>query len=119
MDLSGAGSLLLQITLYPVLAVCFAYLIFNITGKASVFFLAPVFYWGLSYVAPIDPTFTPEDSPALLSWAGAWFYGTHLAAIGIVFYWFRKNARAWLFFLAPMVGWVIQIASLVVAVAVH
>lgn len=112
-DLRGIGVLLMQITIYPVIGVFLAYLMFNISGKAWVFFLAPVIYWGLSIFAPIDPTFTPEDSPPVFSAAGAWFYWTHVVAIAIVFHWFRRKKKAWLFFLAPVIGWCIQLLGVV------
>jgi hypothetical protein len=111
--LDGLDELLILLTIYPFLAVGLSFLIFKATGKAWVFFLAPFFFVGLSMIVLVDPAATPPQSPALLSLAGLWFYWTHFFAIAIVYFFFRRTKKSWLFFLAPIVGWIIQFISLV------
>jgi hypothetical protein len=110
--LEGLDELLILLTVYPFLGVGLSFLIFKATGKAWVFFLAPFFFVGLSVVAPVDPTSTQPQSPAFFSLAGVWFYWTHIFAIAGVYAIFRKTKRSWVFFLAPIVGWIIQFISL-------
>jgi hypothetical protein len=111
-SLEYLDELLWQLTIYPYVGVGFSYLIFGITRKAWVFFLAPILYWGLSSIAPLDPTFVAPDSPTLLSAAGAWFYWTHVFTIATAYVIFGKTKKVWIFFLAPVAAWVIQIGYL-------
>ena len=112
--LQGVGDLRMQLTIYPCVAIGLSFLIFKITGKAWVFFLTPLIIMGLGSIAPIDPTSTSLDLPAFFSWAGAWFYWTHTLAIAIVYSIFNKTKKAWVFLLAPIIGWAIQIGSFVI-----
>jgi hypothetical protein len=102
------GELLMQLTIYPFIGVALSFLIFKATGKAWVFFFAPLFYFSLSTIAPIDPTFTPANSPNLFSLAGAWFYLTHVVGIAIVYPIYSETKNTRYFFFAPIVGWIIQ-----------
>lgn len=119
LGLQGLDELLILLTIYPFLGVGLSFLIFKATGKAWVFFFAPFFFVGLSVIAPVDPTSTPPQSPAFFSLAGLWFYWTHIFAIAIVYSIFNKVKKGWLFFLAPVVAWIIQFISLVFIVAWH
>ena len=111
--LEGLDDLFVLLTVYPFLGVGLSFLIFKATGKAWVFFLAPFFFAGLSFIGPIDLTDTPPEPPSFFILAGLWAYGTHLVAIAVVYSIFKRKKKSWVFFLAPIVGWIIQFMSLV------
>lgn len=117
--LQGLDELLILLIVYPFLGLGLTYLLFKASGKAWVFFLAPLFYVGLSIIAPVDPTATQPQTPAFFSLAGVWFYWTHIVAVAVVYLAFARTNKSWLFLLAPMLGWTIQIISLVFIVAAH
>jgi len=110
--LEGLDELFVVVVIFPFLAIGLSFLIFNVTGKAWVFYLAPFFMAGLSTIGPAEltPEFAP--SPAFFVKFGIWLYGAHMLAISMVHYAFRRTKKLWLFLLAPIVAWFIQFISL-------
>lgn len=110
--LEGLDEMFVVLAIFPFLAIGLSFLIFKATGKAWVFFFAPFFMAGLSAIGPanLTPEFAP--SPAFFLKFGAWAYGAHLLAVTIIFSVFSRTKRLWLFFLAPILGWIIQFISL-------
>ena len=110
--LDGVVEAFIVLAIYPFLTIGLSFLIYKATGKAWVFFLAPFFMVGLSVIGPIELTDRTAPSPVLLIQFGVWAFGAHLLAVAIVYSIFRRTKRSWLFFLAPIVGWLIQFISL-------
>ena len=110
--LEGLDELFILLAIYPFLGVGLSFLIFKATGKAWVFFLAPFFLAALSVIGPTEFTLTSAPSPAFFILFGVWAFGPHILAIAIVYSIFSRTRKSWLFFLAPIVGWIIQFISL-------
>ena len=117
--MQGLLAAILMITIYPFVGIAFSFFLFKITGRALVFFLAPLFYTGLVYLTPIDSTSSASDAPEFFSAAGAWLYWTHILAIAVTYRMYSKNRKVWFFWLSPLIGWAIQIVSLLFLVSWH
>jgi len=117
--MQGLPAALLMISIYPFVGIALSFVLFKITGKALVFFLAPLFYTGLIYVTPIDPSSPDSGAPGFFSAAGAWLYWTHILAIAVTYRMYSKNRKVWLFWLSPLIGWVIQVVSLIALLIWH
>lgn len=113
--LEGLVEILLQITIYPVIGVALAFLFFRATNKAWTFILIPLFYWGLSTLAPIIPSLepVPEDPPFLFIAFIAWLYLPLVLATAICFRIFSRTKKGWVFLLTPVLGWLLQFAGFV------
>ena len=110
--LKGLVELLLQISIYPFIGVALAFVVFNATKRAWVFFTIPFFYWGLSSLAPIVPAPTREDSPAVFIGVGAWLYLPLILATAIAYRIYGRKKKVWIFVLVPVLGWILQLVSL-------
>jgi len=110
--LEGLDEMFIVVAAFPVLAIGLSFLIFKVTGKAWVFFLAPFFMAGLTTFGPTELTPELASPPDLFIKFGVWAYGAHLLAVAIVYYFFSRTKKLWLFLLAPIVGWIIQFISL-------
>lgn len=110
--LEGLDEMFIVVAVFPFLAIGLSFLIFKVTGKAWVFFLAPFFMAGLAIFGPTGLTPELASPPGLFIKFGAWAYGAHLLAVAIVYYLFGRTKKLWLFLLAPIVGWIIQFISL-------
>jgi hypothetical protein len=110
--MDGLVEMFVVLTIFPFIAIGLSFLIFKATGKAWVFFLAPFIMAGLSVIALAELTSKSAPSPAEFIPFGAWIYGAHLFAVAIVYPFFKRTKKRWLFFLAPIVGWIIQFTSL-------
>ena len=110
--MDGLVEMFVVVAILPFLAIGLSFLIFKATGKAWVFFLAPFFMAGLSVIGLAELTSKSVPSPTEFIQFGAWVYGAHMLAVAIVYPIFRRTKKRWLFFLAPIVGWVIQFISL-------
>ena len=110
--LEGLDEMLVVLAIYPFLTIGLSFLVFKATGKAWVFFLAPFFMAGLSVFGSAELTPELAPSPAFFIKFGVWAYGAHMLAVAIVYAIFSRTKRSWLFFLAPIVAWMIQFISL-------
>lgn len=76
-------------------------------------FFDPLFYWGLSSLAPIAPAPTPEDVPGLFAAVVAWLYLPVILATAIGYGIYSRAKKAWIFLVVPVLGWILQIVSLI------
>ena len=110
---------LVMLTVFPYAGLVLSYLLFRAFGRAWMFFLAPFFYVGISFLIPFDPSSAEEPAPPLFSAPGAWFYWPHFVGVAAAYFGYRKYGKAAFFFLAPVLAWAIQIVSLMILVAVY
>lgn len=110
--LEGLDEMIVVLAVFPFIAIGLSFFIFRITGKAWAYFLAPFFMAGLAAIGPAEITPDSAHSPDFFIKFAIWAYGAHLLAVAIIYYIFRWTKRSWLFFLAPIVGWIIQFVSL-------
>lgn len=113
--LQGLFEVLLEIIIYPYIGVALAFLVYNAFKKLWAFALMPVFYWGVSSLAPIAPPLGPllEDSLVLYSSVVAWLYIPPILATVIGYWIYSRTRRVWFFVLVPVFGWILQLIGLV------
>ena len=111
--MQALGDAVLMLSIFPFIGVGLAFLFFKATGKAWMFFLAPFFFMGLVYIDPLGTPGTSSDSPGFFSAIGAWLYWTHIVAIAVAYRIFTLSKKTWVFFLAPIIGWIMQFICLV------
>lgn len=104
--LQGLSKLIWMIAVYPVVGIGLSWLLFTVVRKPWVFFLAPLLPIAIGEASPAG------DYPRFLSLEGTWFYWTHIAGVAGSYLMFMTTGKVWLFCLAPVIGWIIQVASL-------